>query len=204
MNIGGWSWPFTSRPGSSQIERLTGPSARVMPLLRSHCSAVLTSALAVFSSSASNRPQKPVPGPKPCSGGCSSARKSICAEMRPTVLPSRSAMKSCASAWLNQPFFLGSIMPTTSLRSGGTQLGSPALIRYATSMNFLRSALVVTGRMERDMGMARLSEPGREVPPRAYPVKLFLRGIADVGPLEMPPSSHYLHARTRHAELDCH
>jgi hypothetical protein len=44
MTIGGWSWPFTSRPGSSQIDRLIGASTRVMSWSRSHCSARAISA----------------------------------------------------------------------------------------------------------------------------------------------------------------
>ena len=78
-----------------------------MPLARSQSSARAMSAWNTVSSSASIMPQLPVPGPMPCAAGWASARWSICAEIRPTTRPSRSATKSCASAWPNHGFLLG-------------------------------------------------------------------------------------------------
>ena len=107
------SKPSISRPGSSQIDRLNGPSARVMPWSRSQSSAVAIRAAAASPSSASNMPHWPVPAPI-----CSSTSSSTWALIRPTDLP----------AALRQPQ-LGLGMPEPGILLGVEQAVDLALER---------------------------------------------------------------------------
>ena len=120
-----------------------GPSTRVMPRPRSQSSAVLSSVAAMASSSASKKPNMPVPGPMPCSTGISSARWSICAEMRPTGWPSRRAKKSCTEACSKNGFLAGSTSSSSSDRNCGIKLGTRAAKVRPRSTNVARSRFPV-------------------------------------------------------------
>src|SRR6478735_4209820 len=139
--IGGVSKPSISRPDSSLMERLNGPSTRLLPLSRSQNSAADSSLLKISaSSSATIRPKCPIVG--------SFTNWSICALMRPTSRPSRTARKYWASACSKYGLRPGDRASRRSISSCGTKFGSLAYSRAGRRMKRISSALLRTGTID--------------------------------------------------------